>query len=473
MDDGLNLASLKIELARRRCEGLREELRSLRTQDYSSPGSTLLIDFVEKAIDAIRSFLKSEGELAEAGLLDAAELEIRVHRITQLIPYLHLILGYINGSDTSCTPTPLIAQLRRFANSVLPSSEVIVSAVMELNYSIQEVGNNIRSLFQDTPLQVCCESLPPFLFVITIPRVESNYVLLHCILSHELGHGLYSRYQLEGKILQKIKVDQDAVKRIVSEAASSAIEDGKTGIPPLIEVAMRELVTRHIVNTTTRWAHELCSDAFGLLLFGPSFYFAFIHFTLGFLPLDRASSSHPPPRIRLRLMSRMLNDLYPNAIFNSTIQNFISFWASLSAQSVLYRDKLIQIAGDAIATDDVLNCIAQEVISCLMDSETYSPEKYKNDIETFGELLVGLIPPGECGDFGSEKPASITTIMNVGWYVYLSRLQAFSDNLAEGEKTSERRIQIKLQDLLLKAFEISEIRQSWQEVSDAIRLQGN
>lgn len=117
MDDSYKLVSLKISLARQRCEALGEELQSLRTKDYASPGSNRLLNLVAAAIDAIEKFLQTEEQIAGTGLLGGAELETRVHRAAQLIPYLHQILGYIEGSDTSCTPTPLIAQLGRFANS--------------------------------------------------------------------------------------------------------------------------------------------------------------------------------------------------------------------------------------------------------------------------------------------------------------------------------------------------------------------
>lgn len=470
MDDSYKLVSLKISLARQRCEALGEELQSLRTKDYASPGSNRLLNLVAAAIDAIEKFLQTEEQIAGTGLLGGAELETRVHRAAQLIPYLHQILGYIEGSDTSCTPTPLIAQLGRFANQVLPSSEVIVSAVTELNYSIQELAGNIRELFQGTLLESSCESLPPYLFVITIPKVESNYVLLHCILSHELGHGLYNVHKSESKILPKIQIDQELVKQTIHEEIRN--EKGEMP-PPLLEVAIREDVTRQLINMVTMWVQELCADAFGMMLFGPAYYFAFIHFMLGFLPLDRVSDSHPAPRLRLHLMSRILAARYGEAGFDDSIKEFISFWTQISSQKVQYRHKLMQIAGDAVSSAEVLDSISQETVLCLGDPNAYTAQQYNEDIKNFGDLLVGLIPPGEYGGLGNERATSITTIMNTGWYIYLSRLKSFSENLSENERSSSRRVQMKLQDLLLKAFEISEIRQSWREISDDIGVRGD
>jgi hypothetical protein len=44
------------------------------------------------------------------------------------------------------------------------------------------------------------------LFVISVPGVEANDVLMHAILAHEAGHGIYIQKKLADKILPKVRI---------------------------------------------------------------------------------------------------------------------------------------------------------------------------------------------------------------------------------------------------------------------------
>ncbi|MGH9718317.1 MAG: hypothetical protein ACRD4R_16540 [Candidatus Acidiferrales bacterium] len=214
------IISLKIEAARHRSEALRREVKRLKDREFGSGGSVSLISFVEMATQALLSYLKNEEEFPDKELLTEEELEDRVHRVSKLIPFLHDLLAFIDGSEIGCAPVPLVSQLRRLAAHVVPKSEVIVTTRPELNYSIMEVASWIRGVFAAEPFEQSCAVLPSFLFVITLPQVEAGDVLLHCILSHELGHGLYQRYGLPAKILPRITINQDLIKKLASSIAS-------------------------------------------------------------------------------------------------------------------------------------------------------------------------------------------------------------------------------------------------------------
>jgi hypothetical protein len=460
------IVSLKIEVARQRCEGLARETAHLKNRDYSSQGSNILIEFVEKATESVLAYLQEEETLPDKDFLTDEELEDRIHRVSKLLPFFHYLLGFVEGSEIGVAPVPLVLQLRRLAHSIIPGSEVAISARPQLNYSILEVASRVRAVLNQTPLKDCCAVLPSFLFVVTIPRVESTDVLLHCILSHELGHGLYEKHGLAAKILPKVQIDPDLVHGL----ASAIVIRLPGTAPPLFEVELRNNITQQVTGRVSKWAQELCSDALGIELFGPAYYFSFIYFSLAFAHLDKESATHPPPRLRLKLMSRILRSLYPATCFKAVVREFIDYWESLSLKPIPIKDAIARIALKGLDQDLVMDSIQGETHSCLDAGQSYSPSRYADDIQRLEPLLINVIPPGEDFIGGQYKPAEMASILNVGWDVFLSELPALSANLPNLETASPYQLRQKLQQLLVKALEISETRLSWEEKKIAAGL---
>lgn len=144
MDSFRRIIALKIETAQDRIDGLLGEIRELETKTYSSPGSRAILNFVRESAISIRKFLSEEHEIADSGLLQPKELEVRIHRRTQLLPLLHQLLGFIEGSDINECPGALVPPLRRYTRKVLPAAEIVVSSKPELNYSINEISEPLR-----------------------------------------------------------------------------------------------------------------------------------------------------------------------------------------------------------------------------------------------------------------------------------------------------------------------------------------
>ena len=460
------IVSLKIEVARHRCEGLTREITQLKNKDYSSIGSSILIQFVEKANQLVLGYLQKEEDLPDKNLLTEEELEDRIHRVSKLIPFLHYLLGFVEGSEIGVAPVPLVLQLRRLARSLIPGSEVAISARAELNYSILEVASKVRAVLDQTPLKDSCTLLPSSLFVVTIPRVESTDVLLHCILSHELGHGLYQKNGLAAKILPKIKIDDSLIKGLASTICSQL--PGTP--PPLFEVEVRNMITQQVTGRISKWTQELSSDAFGVQLFGPAYYFAFIYFSLAFAHLDKESPTHPPHRLRLKLMTRILRRLYPETCFKNSVLAFVKYWESVSLKSIPIKDEIARIALRGLDEESVLDCIDVETQACVDPGKAYSPSRYKDDIGKLEPLLINVIPPGEDFGDGNFRPTEMSSILNVGWDLFLSEMPNLSANLPKQETTSPYQLRQKLQGLLVKALEISETKLSWEEKRSAARV---
>jgi hypothetical protein len=129
-----------------------------------------------------------------------------MHRQCLILPFLHEILGFLQGSDVASTPAEIIPPLRRMIQSLLPGSEILVVSTPQLNYSITEISQGIKTkLFHD--LSRYTNQLPEYFFIITIPQAESDQVLMHCMLSHEAGHGLYALHEIAKDLLPTIAVN--------------------------------------------------------------------------------------------------------------------------------------------------------------------------------------------------------------------------------------------------------------------------
>jgi hypothetical protein len=93
---------------------------------------------------------------------------------------------------------------------------------------------------------------------------------------------------------------------------------------------------------------ELSSDAIGIQLFGPALFFAEVHLMTAFKHIDQGSISHPPNRLRVRLMMRMLKQLYPVDKLHENLQAFLRDWDEASAVPIVARTTFDQLAIESI-----------------------------------------------------------------------------------------------------------------------------
>src|SRR6185437_1530743 len=195
MESYKGIADDIITAAKDRLEALVDETMRFENRTYSSKGSRILLAFVRAAAQELDKSFDQETKIVDEGLLFPKEIDDRLHRLIFLIPWLHLLVGFIEGSDIHHAPGQLIQPLRRYVGSVIEKSDIIVCAKSELNYSIQELAKTIRSLSEIVPeLKSSASQLPEYLFIITIPSVESSDILIHGVVAHELGHALYNRH---------------------------------------------------------------------------------------------------------------------------------------------------------------------------------------------------------------------------------------------------------------------------------------
>lgn len=273
-----SLIDTVLEAARERCEALEKEAARFETRRFPSQGPRILLDLVRNTNDVIKGSLKAIAE--DTGLrelLTPNQFELKVYRHTQFLPYLHWLLSFLQGAEIYDTPYALLPPLRRFVRKCLADSEVIFSSQHELNYSFFEVAENIRGLYEsarEEKFKELVKEFPSNFIAITFPSVETNHVLLHCMIAHEIGHGIFVRDKLHEKLFPLVKIDHLEIKRFASHVTKTDPAGSQLELLPT-ELQVKQGLTKQINDSIAGWLNELCSDAIALCLFGPAYYFAF------------------------------------------------------------------------------------------------------------------------------------------------------------------------------------------------------
>ena len=470
-----------IDYARERCEALFTEIDKLGQKNYPARQSQeILFRFIEGANKQIRLNLdeiEKDTEIRET--LKPEELEQRVKRYCKFLPYLCNLLEYIEGSEIENTPAELIKPLRRLTKVRLPKAEVIFRSYSQLNYSYAPLTKLLREAFKDDTFSGFVQSLPNFFAVISFPKVEANNVLLHCMVAHEIGHGLYQEKNLEDTLIKLVKIDDildELTKKIVESESNKQDVSGKTSVTDAYttdSLSVKGILTDAINRIIKNWVEELAGDAFGICLFGPGYFFAFVNFVSAIKYLKSSSYTHPSPRIRMELMCHLLNLLESHKHGHKTLD----FDSILKGPTRDFAEKWIQVLNTEGKEPHSLNDIIEEKIKPIipkicskvvesMNGSEYTAQKYAEKIPTLCDLIVNVIPPNEEIDFEKREATNtdVVSILNAGWEVYLSHMEDFANNLELTYQDEKLKCDRKLNELLLKAIELNEIKTRWNEI---------
>jgi len=471
-----SLIDTVLEAARERCEALEKEATRFENRRFPSQGPRILLNLVRRTNDAIKGSLRAIAEDTELReLLTPEQFELKVYRHTEFLPYLHWLLSFLQGAEVYDTPYALIPPLRRFLRKCLADSEVIFSSQHELNYSFFEVAENIRRLYENAgeeKFKELVKEFPSNFIAITFPSVETNHVLLHCMIAHEIGHGIFVRDKLHEKLFPLVRIDHIEITRFARHVTKPEHPKSQLELLPT-ELQVRQSLTKKINDSIDGWLNELCSDAIGLCLFGPAYYFAFLNFIVSFHYFDKTALTHPAPRLRLRLLSEMIADgdstetLGYAPYFDDNVSRLYESWKKEASTERELGDPLYRIVSQAVTP--LLKMIANTAIESSKEL-IYKTEQF-NKTDELCRLLVNVIPPVELvRTHGAEREITdLVSVLNAGWQVYLSSMEEFAKNLRldsskNGPESKERLLQI-----LLKSVELLETITRWKEVQIAIK----
>jgi hypothetical protein len=481
---------IKLSSARQRCRALHAHASRLETQQYASPGAYVVRGFVERSSKLLDEFLEGEATNPDLELLEPRERETRIHRACKLVPFLYQVLGILSGAETNQTPAELVLPLRRSLRKILPRAEILLRSGPDLNYSIDEIAaalkafqdayqeltgrsaDDICRLFSETTSKAAVpEILPPTLYMMSIPSVEANEVLLHAILAHEAGHGFYDQKKLADKVLPKVEVPAEQIKELARTIAlgQRGVDEqkNKTISFPLQEIGLRDLLTRVVTGTISDWVAELACDVLGVMIFGPAYFFAFIHLYSTLAMLDEASESHPPPRLRIRLMCSCLRHRFRISEVDPRIAELIAKWEAVGRGDIKQGRVEFSLALNSVSPQ-ILTLIEEVVAGAVPDTLAYSSSQFADDINDILPLLKENVPAAEVvrHSHSGLEPPEMAHLLNAGWVLLLARFQEFRENLPTQVGADALASQNQLNKLLLKSFELAEIKRRWTEVTN-------
>ncbi len=375
-----------------------------------------------------------------------------------------MLLETIERSSAADIRVELYDSLRRQIRGYFPGGELVLVSKLHLNYSIVDLAVSLEKLLNAVGLKLPAR-FPRPLFLATIPAVEVDQALLHGILAHEIGHALYNDRQLPACIFP-VDIDQAALREVVEHVRAPArpsVDDGSTQeAAPLDQMTLRSVITSGVNSTITNWITELACDVYGVLTLGPAFIFASLRFSTAFQRLDATSATHPPDRLRLRLQFKTLDSLYSASDFSATTRAYLDDWRSLALLSVGSVRDLLEHLALASIKDDVLDRIVTCAKKSLAPSDICGPNRYKAAITSLVPLINAQIPPAEVVKGGTVSIADAAGILNAGWEVIMTGAKEFAAGLRDSQ--SQAAVATKLNNLLLKALELREVKTTWEEL---------
>lgn len=467
---------LKFEAAKERCHALKAELDKLDPilRLWASPqGCKALHKFLSRVNETLLSLFETESKNSDLSVLSPYEQELRIHRTCSLVPLLFEYLGILSGAEINQTSAEIALPLRRFVKDLLPEAEVLLRANYQLNYSIIEIAEDIRKLFSETSFLSATNDLPKLLYIINVPPIEANDALLNSILAHEAAHGIYKQNGLADKILPQVKIPKKLIEswsnKIVSKQRSAEVRKGETIRFPFEEIEVRRMLTESATGTIENWVAEMCCDALAVTILGPAYFFGFVHFFSTVTMLDRSSASHPPPRLRIHLMCRHLQNTY-DFKNHPKLSEFLELWsvkAKETPDKSISTNLPLTFAISAIS-NTLIDLISKVAIRSVQEGLQYSQAKFLANIETMVPLLAENVPTAElrCNPDEGCKIPGIADILNTGWYIKLTCFDAFQSSLPENISGDRYKSERHLHRILLKCMELAEIKRRWNEVKD-------
>ncbi|MBI2851431.1 MAG: hypothetical protein HYX80_10430 [Chloroflexi bacterium] len=453
-----------------RSRSVRLSAEALLAKDYPSEVPRNLIRCVVCATNRIdaevseMSFrLKAKPEYSEVTLKEA---KLRHTFLTYLQT---VILSLVDGAETGKAPAEWIWPIQRMVEELFPGCQILVRSVHELNYFFAPLGAMIQKKFASLGMDDILKDngLLEEIWMLGTSSFPPSGILTHCLIAHEIGHGIYETRKLGDQILRSVKIDDRAASNIVDLIASQMVEESSsqetgpritgTRLDTHIDRSWLELsVNARLKEILSCWAEEFACDVIGLRILGPAFLLSQLYFLFPLASIDVGDVEHPTPRMRLRLSI--------NALLGTEEGLGYRIVKSLDIQSVLQNWQKTIMSSEPKANDPyfdeaykMLRPSLREILKlCKKETKTlaYSPDRLDKDVPKLLTRIGDGIPPNELWDEKSQcfQPAYMASILNAGWLAFVAPelpmpFRSVTKQEAEG----------RLLSLVEKAMEYSEL----------------
>ena len=428
--------------------GLLQRVDELSVSDYPAATPNEVIRFLQ-------AFLTELG-----GVVDRATSEDRLKMVSSLVQQLGMFIEWLDNAHTGQTPRGLAKVLRDLIVRLDPGARVVARPQAKYNYSILDLGQLLKRLVVDFVPQSKHAAFDKYLQspikLISFPRIERDNLLGHTVFGHELGHPIADEYLVQEE-------SEDAYKQAQAEIQKKIVElvEEKHG-SALDQAAKLEAATwyfNRILQIRRRALEELISDAVGILIFGPSAFFAMFEllWNSSWDAKPSADEWYPPPRLRLRLMLQLLDKARTwdclsslasdgrTAPYHSAMKMFVEEARRLAELTTdlaaINEDRPVGISYEWMATslERAIAFAATKTSTVTFDVNTAAAQL----AELIHRLELG-VPPNEIGDPLHPQAVDYRASLLAGWLFKLNGV-----NPASGEPLSSKDInRLNMQTLL-------------------------
>jgi len=436
-----------------------------RTYPANHKGPHLWLDLVQGLIDTAQGYLHQANA---PGISDAEAFSLGKDA-NLLGNNAYRFLQELEGAGADQIPHPVVGPFQRWVSGLGVNDSIFFRSDHVANYELATFPllNSLSNL--NSPSQSLLDAMAaitwPFRRV-TVPSRAMGMLPHFAIVGHELGHAIQDRMQID------LKAYAGAFQDSAQKTAARLQADG---------IAFDQQIQLRRQDALRSWVNEIWSDAVGICLAGPALLFALgalFELTGGGWGLG---VSHPPHIVRLRLALKRLQigapshaEVYAAATGSALSEKINSpHVAELPTADVLYQSLKQNMtkpdAAIAVELIPVIEAIAADIYSeaerivGLNPEMTYRPPQMKEDLSEHLDALCNLIPPIEYRHAGGVRAVSLAGVLNVGWAALLSKLNEFPATAARDGYDETAAKMEKLQELLLKAVELSEARRKWDD----------
>lgn len=421
------------------------------------------LDVISGVLDTAVGYLV----VASDPLTSNEEASRRITDAEMLGSQAYELLRELDGADADQIPHQIVKPFQRWVDGLGISNTIFFRADHVANYELARfhLDKSFNNVNDPTPSLVAALAAVEWPFLrLTVPGQALGMLPHFAIVGHELGHAIQDRIAFSGGGVDFTPFDVELAARLATEKLVRTNE--------IMLDAQRVLAS---------WAQEFKSDAVGLLVAGPAFFFALG----GFFEIAGGgygiSPSHPPSDLRRRLVLERMQAGSPShasvfeAITGLEIEEDTNspHVARLPNDDQLYISLKAKHGPEHAAICVALLKVAEPVARALFDeAETvlgrdsaamlYGAERLEADLSYHLEPLCALIPPIERRDGATVEATSLAGNLNVGWAALLTRLERIKADAPPGGDPDTPKME-KLHELLLKGVELAEARMTWDE----------
>lgn len=450
---------------------LRADELCRRTHPMADPPVSSFLKLVQAKLDcAVLAIQEADKGEAEKSLRDALDLALEASRE----------IDFFTRTDIGELPYPVVAPMQRWFKELAPGMITVFACRDGVDYElkafdlkpyagIRQRPTSLAKAYRELTGKDVEETPEPLVKRVSVPGQPLRLIPHLAIVAHEAGHALATQ-ALVDTVRKAIRLDFQALKNSV--AAQYHAQDAAT----------LARLQKEAELCGEKWLNEFIADAAAFCIAGPAFFFAFSEYTQFTGAPD--TKKHPVLSLRRTMLFSRMEKPYTKGkmsfldVLDKQCQE--RFMVDANSPLLVRNDDILKRlrADDRVLCqcliaffEPLLEHIAGAVYNNILKNHRallYLPEDLQRDLGNhYANLLNGIPPIEQAAKEGDRpEPVSFVSILNVGWAVLLGDLDHFNvsveaeDDMRLGAKSEA------LQELLLKAVELSEIRRQWHEAKE-------